>query len=108
MLSRESVKFRKKLLGENDVEVLLQKLDQLMQEESQMVTMLMLEVVHDLAKILKVVMESELHSFFSNYIELNTSAKMKRCHRTKFVNSFVCLFQSQKSACLTMLTSFVE
>jgi GTPase involved in cell partitioning and DNA repair len=64
-LSGELVKFGKKLLGEKDVEVLLQKLDRLTQEESQTVATLTLEVVHDLAKNLKVVMESELRSFNS-------------------------------------------
>jgi hypothetical protein len=64
-LSRELVKFGKKLLGEKDVEVLLQKLDRLTQEESQTAATLTLEVVHDLAKNLKVVMDCELHSFYS-------------------------------------------
>jgi hypothetical protein len=64
-LSRESVKFGKKILGENDVEVLLQKLDRLTQEESQTAATLTLEVVHDFAKNLKVVMECELYSFYS-------------------------------------------
>ncbi|KAN0136649.1 hypothetical protein V8E53_005419 [Lactarius tabidus] len=53
------MKFGKKLLGERDVEVLLQKLDRLTQEESQTAATLTLEVVHDLAKNLKVVMDHE-------------------------------------------------
>jgi hypothetical protein len=65
LLSRELVKFGKKLLGEKDVEVLLQKLDRLTQEESHTAATLTLEVVHDLAKNLKVVMDCELHSFYS-------------------------------------------
>ncbi|KAF8258296.1 hypothetical protein EI94DRAFT_1148445 [Lactarius quietus] len=53
------MKFGKKLLGEKDVEVLLQKLDRLTQEESQTAAALTLEVVYDLTKNLKVVMEYE-------------------------------------------------
>ena len=64
-LSRIPVKFGKKLLGEKDVEALLQKLDRLTQEESRTAATLTLEVVHDLAKNLKVVMESKLCSFSS-------------------------------------------
>ena len=67
-LSREPVKFGKKLLGEKDVEGLLQKLDRLTQEESQTAATLTLEVVYDLARNLKVVMECELHSFYSTSI----------------------------------------
>jgi hypothetical protein len=63
-LSRELVKFGKKLLGEKDVELLLQKLDRWMQEESQTAATLTLEVVHDLAKNLKVVMDRERPSFY--------------------------------------------
>ena len=65
LLNREPVKFGKKLLGEKDVEGLLKKLDRLTLEESQAAATLTLEVVHDLAKNLKVVMECELHSFYS-------------------------------------------
>ena len=70
---RELVKFGKKLLGERDVEVLLQKLDRLMQEESQTAATLTLSVVHDLAKNLKVVMDCGLHSFILQYTELIAS-----------------------------------
>ena len=74
-LSRESVKFGKKLLGENDVEELLKKLDRLTLEESHTAATLTLEVVHDLAKNLKVVMECELYSFYSfQHNVLNASA----------------------------------
>ena len=62
---RELVKFGKKLLGERDVEVLLQKLDRLMQEESQTAATLTLSVVYDLAKNLKAVMDCEPHSLYS-------------------------------------------
>ena len=64
-LSREPVKFGKKILGEKDVEGLLQKLDRLTQEESQTAATLTLEVVHGLATNLKIVMECELLSFYS-------------------------------------------
>ncbi|KAN0135783.1 hypothetical protein V8E53_006235 [Lactarius tabidus] len=62
-LSRELVKFGKtrKLLGEKDVELLLQKLDRLTQEVSQTAATLTLEVVHDLAKNLKVVMDQRFY-----------------------------------------------
>ena len=64
-LSSEPVKFGKKLLGEKDVEGLLQKLDRLTQEESHTAATLTLEVVYDLAKNLKVVMDCGLHSYHS-------------------------------------------
>ena len=65
LLSRRPVKFGRKLLGEKDVEALLQRLDRLMQEESLTAATLTLKVVHDLAKNLRVVMESELLSLNS-------------------------------------------
>ena len=58
-LSREPVKFGKKLLGEKDVEALLQKLDRLTQEESRATATLSLEVLHGLAEGMREVMESE-------------------------------------------------
>ncbi len=61
--AREPVKFGKKLLGERDVEALLEKLDRLTQEESRTTAAVTLEVIHGLAKNLRDVMESELRSF---------------------------------------------
>jgi hypothetical protein len=50
-------KFARKLLGENDVEAILQRLDRLTQEEAQMTVANTLEVVHGLFNNLKEVMD---------------------------------------------------
>ena len=65
LLRREPVKFGKKLLGEKDVEALLQKLDRLTHEESLATSVLSLEVLHGLAKSVREVMESESCSLTS-------------------------------------------
>jgi hypothetical protein len=49
-------KFTKKLLGESDVEAILQRLGRLTQEEAQMTVAHTLEVVHGIFDNLKVVM----------------------------------------------------
>jgi hypothetical protein len=49
-------KFAKKLLGENDVEAILQRLDRLTQEEARMTVAHTLEVVHGIFDNLMVVM----------------------------------------------------
>ncbi|KAI9511647.1 hypothetical protein F5148DRAFT_262868 [Russula earlei] len=50
-------KFAKKLLGESDIEVILQRLDRLTQEEARMTVAHTLEVVHGLFNNLKLVMD---------------------------------------------------
>ena len=50
-------KFAKKLLGENDIEAVLQRLDRLTMEESQMTATQTMEVVYGLFKNMKVVMD---------------------------------------------------
>ena len=50
-------KFTKKLLGDNDVEAVLQRLDRLTQEEARITGAHTLEVVHGLFNNLRVVME---------------------------------------------------
>jgi len=54
---RDAEKFGKKLLGENDVEAVLQRLDRLTQEEARTTAAQTLEVVYGLMKNMKVVME---------------------------------------------------
>ena len=49
-------KFAKKLLGESEIEAVLQKLDRLTQEEARMMAAQTLEVVHCLVNNVKVVM----------------------------------------------------
>jgi hypothetical protein len=58
---RGTEKFAKKLLGESDVEAILQRLDRLTQEEARMTVAHTLEVVHGLFDNLKVVMDGEKH-----------------------------------------------
>jgi hypothetical protein len=50
-------KFAKKLLGESDIEAVLQRLDRLTHEEARMTVVQTLEVVHGLMGNLKVVMD---------------------------------------------------
>ena len=66
-------KFAKKLLGESDVEAVLQKLDRLTQDEARMTVAQTLSVVHGLVGNVKVVMEGaqRLHDFMT-YTFLNT------------------------------------
>ena len=49
-------KFAKKLLGEREIEAVLQRLDRLTQEEGRMTVAQTLEVVHGLINNVKVVM----------------------------------------------------
>ena len=53
---RGTEKFAKKLLGESEIEAVLQKLDRLTQEEARMMAAQTLEVVHCLVNNVKVVM----------------------------------------------------
>jgi signal recognition particle GTPase len=52
-------KFAKKLLGENDVEAVLQRLDRLTMEESRMTAAQTMEVVHGLFNNMKAVMDGK-------------------------------------------------
>jgi len=54
---REIVKFAKKLLGESEVEAVLQRLDRLTQEEARMTVAQTLGVVHGLVNNVRIVME---------------------------------------------------
>ena len=54
---RGTEKFAKKLLGESEIEAVLQKLDRLTQEEARMMGAQTLEVVHCLVNNVKVVMD---------------------------------------------------
>jgi len=56
LADRDTEKFAKKLLGESDVEAILQRLDRLTQEEARMTVTHTLEVVHGLFDNLKIVM----------------------------------------------------
>ena len=57
LADHDTEKFAKKILGERDVEAILQRLDRLTQEESRMTVTHTLEVVHGLFDNLKVVMD---------------------------------------------------
>ena len=56
---RSAEKLVKKLLGEKDVEAILQRLDRLTQEEAQITAAQTLEVVHGLIQNMKAVMDGE-------------------------------------------------
>jgi hypothetical protein len=55
-----SGKFAKKLLGESEIEAVLQRLNQLTEEETRMTAAQTLEVVHGLVNNVKVVMDGAL------------------------------------------------
>ena len=57
LAQRDAEKFAKKILGENDVEAVLQRLDRLTMEESRMTIAQTMEVVHGLFANMKVVMD---------------------------------------------------
>jgi signal recognition particle GTPase len=57
LAQRDAEKFAKKILGENDVEAVLQRLDRLTMEESRMTVAQTMEVVHGLFSNMKVVMD---------------------------------------------------
>jgi hypothetical protein len=52
-----TVKFTKKLLGESEIEAVLQRLDRLTQDEARMTVTQTLGVVHGLVGNMKVIME---------------------------------------------------
>ena len=54
---RSAEKFAKKLLGDSEIEAVVQRLDRLTQEESRMAATQTLGVVHSLIDNMKVVME---------------------------------------------------
>lgn len=56
-LKHGSEKFAKKLLGEREIEVVLERLDRLTEAESRMTVAQTLEVVHGLVNNMKVVMD---------------------------------------------------
>ena len=64
----------KKILGENGVEAVLQRLDRLMQEEARTTATQMLEVVYGLVKNIKVVMDGARCLLFL-YAVLNVRLK---------------------------------
>lgn len=57
MAQGDAEKFAKKILGENDVEAVLQRLDRLTMEESRMTVAQTMQVVHGLFSNMKVVMD---------------------------------------------------
>jgi hypothetical protein len=63
------VKFVKKLLGESEIEAVLQRLDRLTQEEARMTGAQTLEVVHGLVNNMKVVMNGT-QSFLCDLVDL--------------------------------------
>ena len=54
---RDIEKFAKKLLGESEIEAVLQRLDRLTQDEGRMTVAQTLEVVHGLMNNVKIVMK---------------------------------------------------
>jgi hypothetical protein len=64
LAERITEKFAKKLLGESEIEAVLQRLDRLTQEEARMTAANTLEVVHELFNNLKEVMNGAPEVFF--------------------------------------------
>jgi hypothetical protein len=65
-------KFAKKLLGERQIEAVLQRLDRLTQEEGRMTVAQTLEVVHGLVNNVKIVMNG-MQSFLCGSLPRNSS-----------------------------------
>jgi hypothetical protein len=63
-------KFAKKLLGEREIEAVLQRLDRLTQEEGRMTVAQTLEVVHGLVNNVKIVMNGK-RSFLGRLLSRN-------------------------------------
>jgi hypothetical protein len=63
LLSKSTEKFAKKLLGEDDIEAVLRRLDRLTVEESRMTAAQTMEVVHGLFNNMKAVMDGMLNVF---------------------------------------------
>jgi hypothetical protein len=59
MTQHDTEKFAKKLLGESEIEAVLQRLDRLTQEEGRMTVAQTLEVVHGLMNTVTVVMNGK-------------------------------------------------
>jgi hypothetical protein len=59
LTQRDAEKFVKKLLGEKDIEVVLQRLDRLTQDEAQITAVQTLDVIYGLVQNMKMVMDSE-------------------------------------------------
>ena len=59
MAQHVTEKFAKKLLGESEIEAVLQRLDRLTQEEGRMTVAQTLEVVHGLMNTVKLVMDGK-------------------------------------------------
>ena len=59
MSQRNVVKFVKKLLGDNEVEAVLQRLDRLTQDEARTTSAQTLEIVYGLIQNMRVVMDGE-------------------------------------------------
>ena len=73
VLSLRAEKFAKRLLGEKDIESVLQRLDRLTLEESKMTGAQTLEVVHGLVKNMQVVMEGAYRPIVNMCIVLSTN-----------------------------------
>lgn len=61
-----AVKFVKKLLGNDEIEAVLRRLDRLTQDEGRTTAAQMLEVVHGLTQDMRVVMDGEQFLLFSS------------------------------------------
>jgi hypothetical protein len=71
-----SEKLRKKLLGENGMEAVLQRLDRLTREEAQTTATATLELVYGLVKNIKVVMDGAHDLLGSSVLYSNTGCRM--------------------------------
>ena len=85
-------KFTKKLLGESEIESVLQRLDRLTQDEARMTVAQTLGVVHSLMGNVKVVMEgTQLLCGRSGYLSDHFYLKMERSLPIVFEKIWVCV-----------------
>jgi hypothetical protein len=67
MADRNAVKFVKKLLGENEVDAVLQRLDRLTQDEARTAAAQTLEIVHGLFRNMRVFMDGRYMYLVRNH-----------------------------------------
>jgi hypothetical protein len=87
-------KFAKKLLGDSEIEKVLQRLDRLTQDEARMTVSQTLGVVHGLVGNMKVVMEgAERLLVYSQIFSEDLSCQMERRRRVLFDRIWVCFLR---------------
>ena len=75
----DTVKFVKKLFGENEIEAVLQRLDRLTQDEARVTAALTLEVVYGLFQNMKVVIDGTSNRLFCQTLAAEHLPSRRKC-----------------------------